>query len=138
MNLNDLPQYRSIKSVRAARIESISAIVNCESLSVTIPGMDGLLRLRVDAPWLQLNQPVPGGYVVASDGLMSFWPAKMFESSFRLAGVRLADYVRDFCRKVKADGYTEEMHDEELFASMPSEILDSLALRFIADKAEYI
>lgn len=137
-SVSDLPAYRSIKCVTAARIECVSPIVGAESVSVTLPGVDGLHRIRVDGPWIALNKPMPGGYLLACDGLMSFWPRELFEKSFRLIGVTLVDYARDFCRKASVDGYTEAMTDQELIASLPDGVMDSLALRFIADKVERI
>jgi hypothetical protein len=78
---SDLPQYRSHKIVRAAKITGFRQNGNADMPDILL---DGQLIVAQLPDWHAKHQPQIGGYyVVYEDGYASFSPAKAFEEGYR-------------------------------------------------------
>lgn len=81
MNVNDLPQYKCHKVVRAGRIHSCIAGV----LSVQVGNTKAVVEFDVGREWVKKHQPERDGYfVVYEDGYQSYSPAAAFEAGYSL------------------------------------------------------
>lgn len=79
-----LPQYKSHKIVRAAKIVAVDTEPPGPGLVASlILDVEGVAPVGVDAFWIQSKKPERGGYlVVYDDGYMSWSPAKAFEDGY--------------------------------------------------------
>lgn len=81
MNVNDLPQYKCHKVVRAGRIHSCIGGV----LSVQVGNAKAVVEFDVGREWVKKHQPERDGYfVVYEDGYQSYSPAAAFEAGYSL------------------------------------------------------
>lgn len=88
MNMNELPQYRSHKVVRAAKIVDILG-AQSDRPAVVVEVGEGpeavYATFVVTTNWLEHRKPAVGGYlVVYEDGYTSFSPAEAFEDGYTL------------------------------------------------------
>ncbi|ASV45078.1 hypothetical protein SopranoGao_55 [Klebsiella phage SopranoGao] len=106
MNVNELPQYKCHKVVRAGKILATARNPNEDAVFLDV---DGVVNKWLFAPtgWLNKHNPDIGGYLVAyEDGYLSYSPAAAFEAGYSIIidkdsnGTVLAQ---------KADG-TETLH----------------------------
>lgn len=84
MNVNELPQYKCHKVVRAGKILATARNPNEDAVFLDI---DGVVNKWLFAPtgWLNKHNPDIGGYLVAyEDGYLSYSPAAAFEAGYRL------------------------------------------------------
>ena len=80
MNVNELPQYKCHKVVRAGRIHSCIGGV----LSVQVGNAKAVVEFDVGREWVKKHQPERDGYfVVYEDGYQSYSPANVFEAGYR-------------------------------------------------------
>lgn len=109
MNVNELPQYKCHKVVRAGKILATARNPNEDAVFLDV---DGVVNKWLFAPtgWLNKHNPDIGGYLVAyEDGYLSYSPAAAFEAGYSLIidkdsnGTVLAQ---------KADG-TETLHFQD-------------------------
>lgn len=85
MNVNELPQYKCHKVVRAGVICSWHS---CGLVSVEIKGTDTIIEVEVGQKWIEKHNPESGGYlVVYEDGYTSYSPAAAFEAGYTLVEV---------------------------------------------------
>lgn len=85
MNVNELPQYKCHKVVRAGVICSWHS---CGLVSVEIKGTDTIIEVEVGQKWIEKHNPESGGYlVVYEDGYTSYSPAAAFEAGYHLVEV---------------------------------------------------
>ena len=85
MNVNELPQYKCHKVVRAGVICSWHS---CGFVSVEIKGTDTIIEVEVGQKWIEKHNPESGGYlVVYEDGYTSYSPAAAFEAGYTLVEV---------------------------------------------------
>lgn len=83
----EMPQYRSHKTVRALKITAVSADSKSRGLSLFV---EDKTIIHVDEEWVGRHAPKPphppgfagGYYVVYDDGYKSFSPAKAFEEGY--------------------------------------------------------
>lgn len=81
MNVNELPQYKCHKVVRAGRIHSCIGGV----LSVQVGNAKAVVEFDVGREWVKKHQPERDGYfVVYEDGYQSYSPAAAFEAGYSL------------------------------------------------------
>lgn len=79
----ELPQYRSHKTVRALKIQSIIPVM--DGSATIIPEDDRFPPFSVDAEYVKKREPKAGGYyVVYQDGYKSWSPAEAFEEGYTL------------------------------------------------------
>lgn len=83
MKLNEgieqLPQYRCHKVVRAGRIHTCIAGV----LGVQVGNSKAIIEITVGQAWVQKHKPQADGYLVAyEDGYLSYSPADVFEAGY--------------------------------------------------------
>lgn len=84
MNVNELPQYKCHKVVRAGKILATARNPNEDAVFLDV---DGVVNKWLSAPagWLNKHNPDIGGYLVAyEDGYLSYSPAVAFEDGYRL------------------------------------------------------
>ncbi len=82
MNINELPQYKCHKVVRAG---VICSWYSCGLVSVEIKGTDTIIEVEVGQKWIEKHNPESGGYlVVYEDGYTSYSPAAAFETGYLL------------------------------------------------------
>lgn len=84
MNVNELPQYKCHKVVRAGKILATAHNPNEDAVFLDV---DGVVNkwLSTPAGWLNKHNPDIGGYLVAyEDGYLSYSPAAAFEAGYRL------------------------------------------------------
>lgn len=84
MNVNELPQYKCHKVVRAGKILATARNPNEDAVFLDV---DGVVNKWLFAPtgWLSKHNPDIGGYLVAyEDGYLSYSPAAAFEAGYRL------------------------------------------------------
>lgn len=84
MKLNEgieqLPQYRCHKVVRAGRIHTCIAGV----LGVQVGNSKAIVEVAVGRDWVEKHGPDNSGYLVAyEDGYLSYSPAEVFEAGYR-------------------------------------------------------
>lgn len=95
MNVNELPQYKCHKVVRAGKILATAHNPNEDAVFLDIDGLDNKW-LSVPAGWLSKHNPDIGGYLVAyEDGYLSYSPAEAFEAGYHLLP-KIDDVVRQF------------------------------------------
>ena len=89
--LEQLPQYRSHKVVRAGKIMAIwfedpdRIDDHGSNVLVVVSGLGYAKPVRLDISWFDKHEPRVGGYLVAyDDGYISFSPAKAFEEGYTL------------------------------------------------------
>lgn len=83
MNVNELPQYKCHKVVRAGKILATARNPNEDAVFLDV---DGVVNKWLFAPtgWLNKHNPDIGGYLVAyEDGYLSYSPAAAFEAGYR-------------------------------------------------------
>lgn len=81
MNVNELPQYKCHKVVRAGRIHSCIGGV----LSVQVGNTKAIVEFDVGREWVTKHRPERDGYfVVYEDGYQSYSPAAAFEAGYHL------------------------------------------------------
>jgi len=77
----ELPQYRSHKIVRAAKITGFRQNGNPDMPDLLLGDIGGVVSLLPD--WHAKHKPTVGGYyVLYDDGYTSFSPAKAFEEGY--------------------------------------------------------
>lgn len=84
MNVNELPQYKCHKVVRAGKILATARNPNEDAVFLDV---DGVVNKWLFAPtgWLNKHNPDIGGYLVAyEDGYLSYSPAAAFEAGYSL------------------------------------------------------
>lgn len=84
MDATKLPQWRSHKIVRAARITDIITTIGPDAVrTLVLEGTDETWAAHVDnTAWVRFI-PAPGDYVVIyADGYVSFSPAAAFEDGY--------------------------------------------------------
>ncbi|QTH79813.1 hypothetical protein [Klebsiella phage vB_KpnP_ZX1] len=84
MNVNELPQYKCHKVVRAGKILATARNPNEDAVFLDV---DGVVNKWLFAPtgWLSKHNPDIGGYLVAyEDGYLSYSPAAAFEAGYSL------------------------------------------------------
>lgn len=82
MNVNELPQYKCHKVVRAGKILATAHNPNEDAVFLDIDGLDNKW-LSVPAGWLSKHNPDIGGYLVAyEDSYLSYSPAEAFEAGY--------------------------------------------------------
>lgn len=82
MNVNELPQYKCHKVVRAGKILTTAHNPNEDAVFLDIDGLDNKW-LSVPAGWLSKHNPDIGGYLVAyEDSYLSYSPAEAFEAGY--------------------------------------------------------
>lgn len=82
MNVNELPQYKCHKVVRAGKILATARNPNEDAVFLDV---DGVVNKWLSAPagWLNKHNPDIGGYLVAyEDGYLSYSPAAAFEAGY--------------------------------------------------------
>lgn len=82
MNVNELPQYKCHKVVRAGKILATARNPNEDAVFLDV---DGVVNKWLFAPtgWLNKHNPDIGGYLVAyEDGYLSYSPAAAFEAGY--------------------------------------------------------
>lgn len=76
----ELPSYRSIKSVKAAKITRLNRTQDEPATVVTVDAGRWPMDIQVPDSWLQKHEPQVGGYfVVYQDGYCSYSPSGPFE-----------------------------------------------------------
>jgi len=79
--LQNLPQYRSHKIIRAAKILEVQ-LHGDRSAELVLEGT-ALGSITVDAAYVDKHKPQAGGYfVLYDDGYQSWSPAKAFEEGY--------------------------------------------------------
>lgn len=84
MNVNELPQYKCHKVVRAGKILATAHNPNEDAIFLDV---DGVVNKWLSAPagWLNKHNPDIGGYLVAyEDGYLSYSPTAAFEAGYSL------------------------------------------------------
>lgn len=81
MNVNELPQYKCHKVVRAGRIHACFHSV----IAVQVGNTKAIVEFDVGREWVTKHQPERDGYfVVYEDGYQSYSPAAAFEAGYHL------------------------------------------------------
>jgi len=77
----ELPEYRSHKVVRAAKITGFRGNGNADMPDLLLGEIGGVVTLLPE--WHEKHKPKVGGYyVLYGDGYSSFSPAKAFEDGY--------------------------------------------------------
>lgn len=84
MNTAKMPKYKSHKTVRALKIESISTSMTEVGATIT-PANAKFAPFKVSGGYFEKHKPEVGGYFIQyADGYQSYSPAKAFEDGYVL------------------------------------------------------